>query len=382
MASTESAGDPAATGNGPRTPSRIVLFGATGYTGRLTAQALVDRGLRPVLAGRDADRLAHLAHDLGALDTALADGTRPASIRALLGAGDVLISTVGPFSRFGAPAVAAALDTDAHYLDSTGEAPFLRRVFTEYGPRARRSALLTAFGYEFVPGNLAGALALRAAAGAVRVDIGYFLRGAGGAPGMSSGTRASAAGMMLARHHAFRGGRMVLEPIARHVRDFRIGSRSAPGASVGGSEQFALPRSAPQLTDVGVYLGWFGPATRPLQALSVGMSVLARAPGVPALLSSALRPFTRGTGAGPDASVRARRGSRVVAECADAEGRALGSVQLDGADPYDFTGRILAWGAEQLATGKVSGIGALGPVEAFGLDALERGCAEAGLSRT
>lgn len=363
-------------------PARIVLFGATGYTGRLTAQALHDRGLRPVLAGRHPDRVAALADDLGGgLETAVADVRRPQTVRALLRGGDVLISTVGPFARYGAPAITAAIEAGAHYLDSTGEAPFIRQVFTEYGPRATRSALLTAFGYDYVPGNLAGALALAEAPAAVRVDIGYFISGPSDAGGMSSGTRASGAGMMLARHHAFRGGRMGSEPSARHVRDFQVGSRSRPAASIGGTEQFALPRIAPQLTDVGVYLGWFGPATRPLQALSVVASGLTRLPGATRLVEAATRPFTSGTGTGPDAPARARTGSRVVAVCSDSDGEPLAQVQLNGVNPYDFTAAMLAWGAASLAAGAVTSTGAHGPVDAFGLADLERGCADAGIAR-
>ena len=51
------------------------------------------------------------------------------------------------------------MDAGAHYFDATGQGPFIRRVFDEYGARAQRTdcALLTAFGYDFVPGNLAGA---------------------------------------------------------------------------------------------------------------------------------------------------------------------------------------------------------------------------------
>jgi short subunit dehydrogenase-like uncharacterized protein len=360
---------------------RIVVFGATGYTGRLTAQALRERGVRPVLAGRHAGRLASLAAELGGLDTAVADVAAPKTVRALVGAGDVLISTVGPFARHGAPAVAAATEAGAHYLDSTGEAPFIREVFNTYGPRATRSALLTAFGCDFVPGNLAGALALAEAPAAVRVDVGYFVAGASDAGGLSSGTRASAAGMMLARHHALRAGAMVLEPSARHVRSFTVGRRRKVAASVGGSEAFGLPRIAPQLRDVGVYLGWFGPATRPLQALSIGMSMVGKMPGATRLVEAAVRPLTRGTGSGPDAETRARRRSRVVAVCADADGHVLAQVELDGVDGYDFTGRMLAWGAEQLAAGAVAAVGALGPVDAFGLDALQGGVAEAGMAR-
>jgi hypothetical protein len=55
-------------------------------------------------------------------------------------------------------------------------------------------------------------------------------------------------------------------------------------------------------------------------------------------------------------------------------------VHVKGIDGYTFTGRMLAWSADRLAAGAAKGEGALGPVEAFGLDELVTGCAEAGIS--
>src|SRR5271170_2697614 len=101
--------------------ARIVLFGATGYTGRLTAAALVARGCKPLLAARGHEAVRDLARELGGLEWSLADVADPASVRALLNQGDVLISTVGPFARWGDVAVQAAVDAGAHYIDSTGE---------------------------------------------------------------------------------------------------------------------------------------------------------------------------------------------------------------------------------------------------------------------
>ena len=142
---------------------RIVVFGATGYTGDLIARALVDRGARPVLAARNEARVRALAEELGGLEWAVADVERPDSVRALVERGDVLVSTVGPFARWGEPAVQAAIAAGAHYLDSTGEGSFIREVFERFGPGAQAAGcgLVTAFGYDWVPGNLAGALALR-----------------------------------------------------------------------------------------------------------------------------------------------------------------------------------------------------------------------------
>jgi hypothetical protein len=55
-------------------------------------------------------------------------------------------------------------------------------------------------------------------------------------------------------------------------------------------------------------------------------------------------------------------------------------VHVKGVDGYTFTGRMLAWGADRVAAGALKGTGALGPVDAFGLDELVKGCAEAGIS--
>lgn len=358
--------------------ARIVVFGATGYTGRLAARALVARGAAPVLAARSRERVEALAAELGGLESAVADVGRPASIRALVEAGDVLVSTVGPFARWGEPAVRAAIDAGAHYLDSTGEPAFIRAVFERHGADAEvaGSGLLTAFGYDYVPGNLAGALALREAGSrAVGVDVGYYV---GGAWEASGGTRASAAGMLAEPAYAFAGGRLVTQRTARHVRSFD----GRPAVSLGASEQFALPRVHPGLRDARVWLGWFGPAARPLQALSCATALVTRLPGARAAIETAARRLVTGSTGGPSAEARARVRSRIVAVASDAAGHALATVRLAGDNPYDFTGAMLAWGATTAAAGGLLGTGALGPVDGFGLDVLERGVAEAGIART
>ena len=74
-----------------------------------------------MLAARSRHKLASVTERLGGLDTRAADATDPASIHALVERGDLLLSTVGPFDRWGRPALDAAIDNGAHYLDSTGE---------------------------------------------------------------------------------------------------------------------------------------------------------------------------------------------------------------------------------------------------------------------
>jgi short subunit dehydrogenase-like uncharacterized protein len=366
--------------------SRIVVFGATGYTGRLTAEALVARGERAVLAARSRDRLQRLADELGGgLEVAEADVTRPETVRRLVQRGDVLVSTVGPFVRWGAPAVQAAVHTGAHYIDSTGEPAFIRQVFERHGPAAEAAGcgLVTAFGYDWVPGNLAGALALREAGpAAVRVDIGYFVTGRGaGAAAMSGGTRASAVASIAAPGFAWRDGRLVTERAARGLRTFDVRGKALPGVTIGSSEHFALPRLAPGLRDVNVYLGWFGPASRPMQGLSLATSLITQLPLVPQAIDAVTGRLLKGSTGGPDAAARAATGSHVQAIAYDATGRTLARVVLEGPNGYTLTAAFLAWGASRAREHGLGAAGALGPVDAFGLDELEAGCAEAGLSR-
>ena len=356
---------------------RIVLFGATGYTGRLTAEAMVERELRPVLAARNRERLAALAEELGGMETAHAEVSDPRTVGALAEGADVLVSTVGPFLRYGAAAAAAASTHGVAYLDSTGEPAFIRQVFERYGEAAEKSgsAMLTAFGWDFVPGNLAGGLALeRAGEAAVRVDVGYF---ATGHARPSGGTLASLVGASTAPSFAYRDGQVREERGARRVRSFPVDGKELQGVSMGASEHFTLPRQAPRLREVNAYLGWFGPASRAVQALSLGGQAALRLPGAATALNAATSRFLKGSSGGPNAKERARGGSHIVGIAYDAAGEPLSEVHVTGIDGYTFTGRILAWGAERAAG--ITKPGALGPAEAFGLRELERGCAEAGL---
>jgi short subunit dehydrogenase-like uncharacterized protein len=362
-------------------PGRIVVFGATGYTGGLTAEALVARGERPLLAGRNAEGLTALSGELGGeLETAVADVSDPASVRLLVQADDVLVSTVGPFVRWGEPAIEAAIGAGAAYLDSTGEPGFIRAVFERYGPRAADAGvgLVTAFGYDWVPGNLAGALALREAGEeATRIDLGYFFTGAAG---MSGGTRATTAVGALEPSFVWRQG-IRTERIAARLRAFEVDGRQRQAVSAGSSEHFTLPRLRPQLEEVNAYLGWFGGASRPMQAFSAVGAGVARLPGARAGMQALAGRLVKGSSGGPDAEQRSRSGSHVVAIAYDRAGAELAEVHVAGVNGYDFTGRILAWGASRALADGLGGQGALGPVEAFGLDELEAGCAEAGLSR-
>lgn len=346
---------------------RIVVFGASGYTGSRIAELLVATGAEPVLAGRDKARLAALSERLGGAEVVRADALRQNSVFALVEAGDVLISTVGPFTRWGAVAVRAAIAAGATYLDSTGEPAFIRRVFEEFGPAAERrdARLLTAQGFDWVPGALAGALALEdAGPGAVRVDVGYFVRGMTA----SEGTKLSLVGATLDPGFAFRDGRLLTERGAARLREFPGGGT---GISVGGAEHFTLPLAYPRLREVNTFLG--APLARGVQLFGAATALAQRLPGSRAVMQAAgERMVSLLPGRGDT-----RASGRVIATAHSADGGRLATTTLEVPDPYDFTASFMAWAAQR----PIEGAGALSPLTAYGgLAGLHAGCSAAGVT--
>lgn len=394
-------------------PARIVLLGATGYTGARVAEAMTRRELSPVLAGRDVTRLDGLARRLGGLDTEQADCTDPGSVRALVGRGDILVSTVGPFRTLGEPAVGAATDAGAIYFDSTCEPSFVRRVFEHHGPVAERSgaALLTAFGSDFLPGVLAGTLALtRAGAEVARIDVGYVVHSTRPrAQALSRGSLSSLVGTLLEPAYSLRDGRLCTEPACARSRAFTVRGQVRPAVSTGALEHFALPRlaaggAAPGLRDVDVYRSWSGRAGRALGAGARTVFLTARMPSLSVTITRLAGPtITRLAGptitrlarptitrlAGlvarrvadePSAAGLAASTSYFLAEAYGGSGEPLARVVLTAPDSYSVTAELLAWGAGHAAEHGVSGSGALDPVGAFGLDTLTQGAGEAGIA--
>jgi short subunit dehydrogenase-like uncharacterized protein len=361
---------------------KIILFGATGYTGHNTAEALVARGLKPVLAGRNRAKLKELSDRLGGLKIAIADVNDPARVAELAGKGDVLISTVGPFTAYGEAALQAAVTRGAHYIDSTGEPGFIRKVFEDYGPRAMTAgiALITACGYDYVPGNCAAGIALKnAGPEATRVDVGYYITGKDMLDS-SQGTAASMRYSILEPGKIWKSGALVKSYGAAGVRSFTICGRERAGILLPSTESFSLPRVFSKLKDVNVYLGWYGNKSYALHKLATISIALMKVPGYGAFLRRVVSLTPESKGKGPDKKMRVATGSHIVAEAYDARGRVLSRAELTGINGYDFTFKILAWAAEMIANGKVKKTGAIGPVEAFGLDDLIKGCKEAGLA--
>jgi short subunit dehydrogenase-like uncharacterized protein len=153
----------------PRTRDRsrefdIVLWGATGFTGRLVADYLVrnylggESGLRLALAGRNKEKLENVANEVGALQLPILIGESfdADSLDAIASKTEVLITTVGPYSKYGAEIVAACVRNGTDYCDLTGEAHFVRAMIDAHHEEAKKTGarIVNCCGYDSIPSDL------------------------------------------------------------------------------------------------------------------------------------------------------------------------------------------------------------------------------------
>jgi short subunit dehydrogenase-like uncharacterized protein len=173
----------------------IVLFGATGFTGALTAEYLAQHageGLRWALAGRNRAKLEALSERLG-LDVPLlhADVTDDASLRAVAEGARVVITTVGPYVAYGEPLVAACAAAGTDYVDLTGEPEFVDRMYVRHHAEAVKTGarIVHACGFDSIPHDLGVLFTVEQLPEGVPLNVRGFVR-AGGKP--SGGTFHSA----------------------------------------------------------------------------------------------------------------------------------------------------------------------------------------------
>lgn len=141
----------------------VVIFGASGFTGALTAEYLAGHApddTRWAVAGRNRGKLEALRDRLG-VDVAILDADigDPRSLRRMAEASRVVVTTVGPYVRYGAPLVAACAEAGTDYVDLTGEPEFVDVMYLRHHATAERSGarLVHACGFDSVPHDL-GAL--------------------------------------------------------------------------------------------------------------------------------------------------------------------------------------------------------------------------------
>ena len=138
----------------------LILFGATSFVGRITSRHLAaraDPALRWAIAGRDPTKLAEVAVATGAdVEQIVADAEDPAAVRSLASRARVVVSTVGPYVRYGSPLVAAVAASGTQYCDLTGEPQWVRTMIDAHHEEAVGSGarVVHACGFDSIPSDL------------------------------------------------------------------------------------------------------------------------------------------------------------------------------------------------------------------------------------
>ena len=316
---------------------RIGLLGATGYTGRLVAAELARRGIPHRLGARNPDRLGALPKNADA-EPFVVDVADRGRLRAFCDGIDAVISTVGPFVRYGLPVVEAVAEAGIPYVDSTGEHSFMAEVYDRFAGSA--APIVPACGFDYLPGDLAAAVAAGRLVGPAR-EVRVAYRVSGGR--MSRGTAMSAVGI---------AGSVTIRP-----RAFTMSGPDGPVAAVEvpWGEQLTVPLHQP-LARVVTGLLLPSVAARIVGALSpVGMALRP--------LLTAGRPMLERLAQrlpeGPEDDVRQRSRFLVLAEAIGADGQQSG-VAVQGSDLYGLTAVLLVEAAL-----RADGKGALAPAQAL-----------------
>ncbi|GAA3385469.1 saccharopine dehydrogenase NADP-binding domain-containing protein [Cryptosporangium minutisporangium] len=228
----------------------IAIYGATGHTGRLVATEILARGHPVVLGGRDATGLIALAAELGEGDRVTvrpAALTDRAALRAFASSAPVLIHCAGPYSRTGAPVVAAAIDAGTHYVDHAVEARYVKTLFDAFGTAAERAGVLVCPGLSFYGGfgDLLAAAATRGRPSVEKVTVGYAVSGWR----LTTGARDTADQLINeVERITFTGGTQRIGPHPTYTTEFvfppPLGSREMIGPFPTG-DAVTIPRHVP-----------------------------------------------------------------------------------------------------------------------------------------
>ncbi len=339
----------------------VLLFGASGYTGRLTAHALHRRGIDFAVAGRDHAKLAAISAATGRREVRVADASDLASLVRHLRDVKVLITCVGPFDEIGDTAAEAALIAGAHYIDCNGETSFTGRLIERYDGRARAAgiAMAPALGFDEVPADVIAAVATESM-DRPSLTLTYALPTTA-----SRGTVRSSLGIIASEGRWIEDGKPVAVGAGEKLRWAPMPPPLGPRTSMAFplAEAWLAPRHI-DLADLELYVTSgaaqsYGikaavPALRFLRSVGPGRSVLkgalARLPDGPA----------------PHA-LKAGRWT-ILAEARD--GSAWRNVTATGNDVYGVTAETLALGAATMAAGGYARSGVLSPVQAVRLDPL------------
>jgi short subunit dehydrogenase-like uncharacterized protein len=333
-----------------------ILYGAYGFTGQLIAEEAVRRGLTPILAGRDREKLISLGEKLG-LVTRVVSLTHSRELGQAIQDAAAVLHAAGPYTQTAAPMQAACLEKGCHYLDITGEVPVFENTFALH-ERAFQAgtAFISGVGFDVIPSDCLAVYTARQLPEAVRLETAVAAVGRASAGTVKSGMEMFAHGNLIRQN-----GTLVEIPfgIGQKQLAFADRSRTVMPASWGDLSTayrstgipnitcyLAVPRSSLRWLK---RLGWLAP--------KLFSNRLARR-----LLQAGAERFVQG----PDEAVRSSARSHLWARVEDGRGHTI-EAWLETAEAYHFTAQAAVRCLEKVLAGEVPS-GSFSPAQAFGAD--------------
>jgi short subunit dehydrogenase-like uncharacterized protein len=333
----------------------LLLYGVTGYTGRLILDEALAKGLRPILSGRSAAAVTALAaaHGLESRPAALED---PAALDNALAGVHVVLHCAGPFSRMMPPMLEACLRNRVHYLDITGEIAVFEQLAAENArARAAGIVLLPGVGFDVVPSDCLAAHLARRLPSATSLTLAFT-----GGTGLSHGTATTMVENIAQGGAVRREGRIVRVPAAWRNRDIDFGDRVRHCMTIPWGDVSTAWHST-KIPDITVFTAVPRAIVRWLRVARPIMPLLATAP--------AQRYLKRRIDARPTGPSRARREgarSHLWGEATGPNG-AIARARLEAPDGYTLTALTAVEAARRLLGGKLTP-GFQTPSGAFGPD--------------
>lgn len=334
---------------------RVLIYGATGYTGRLIAGRLLNSRSEPIVSGRTPDRVQALASELG-VSARVSGIDQPQALDDALQDVDVLINAASPFASTAPALIESCLRTKTHYLDVTGELPVFQNAFG-YDAAARKRGIM------IMPGAGLAVVASDCLAKHVAelVPNAKYLRIALLRPGLfSRGSIRSALGLANSRVCIRRNQRLMSLPAGRLQRAFDFGDGERESVAVSWPDVFTAWYST-GIRNIEAYLE-ADFASRALYQVGAGVADTMQLKPFKALIEA----LTRALPEGPSEVRRRAERCVIVAEAEDSW-RQRRCVRLTTVDGYSFTAEAAAAIAERILAGDFT-CGFQTPASVYGAD--------------
>jgi short subunit dehydrogenase-like uncharacterized protein len=332
-----------------------MIYGASGYTGKLLAEEAVRQGHRPVLAGRSVSKLEPIARELG-LEHVGIDLHQTAALKHALSQVALVLHAAGPFSNTSAPMVNACLQTGTHYCDITGEIAVFEQTFAkDNAARQRGIVLISGVGFDVVPTDSMARYVAEQVSRPTNLELAFAA-----ITQASPGTTKTALEGMGGGGTVRRDGALVAHPVGAGVQNVRFIDRERSVTPIPWGDIATAYRTT-GIPNITTYMAIDDSGARLLRWFSPLIRGALRSYAVRRIAQRLIERYVHG----PDRQLRQTGRSYIWARATNEHGD-VAEAWLETIEPYRFTAEAGVRSVERILYEQPRG--ALTPAQAFGAD--------------